>query len=479
MAKLSDHEANEVIKDYIYYRKICEDCNDTEVKSLKEWLKNNGYNIEDLPIDIEVDNGRMYTYKGRLFSTKKLTEVINDIAKEVGKTSKTVIKNIAYKGAEGLKDTNIKGDYKFDIRKAIDTNNKELLNTLAKITGQETMQMRDLTPEERKMSKEALSKISKPTGLHIDFGKNTENNEPKYHVSERIVSDTGIEEVVSVGSNDTYTTKTILSKDQFIEAYNKYVKPTLDIPKDLDEQEKDIDEALRRSRQSKIEETVKNTPIEEKKEDKSFVFPYSYEEIIDFATKNNCDIVLNVVLDYEYRHITGISYNVGRYSSNTFTNSIYDAMVCLYYKFIGDDRIQDLTTYKTTDELKVIQIHHPELFRRYTNGKISDVKVINLPKLPLIDTDNVSKSKFVYPTNLQSIDILFKRREHIKADHIEFKKLDEHCFPHAGMLNLAFKLKDGRILTGRYGFNDTYARRWIDEDGNEYSSNLVESWAQL
>jgi hypothetical protein len=86
-------------------------------------------------------------------------------------------------------------------------------------------------------------------------------------------------------------------------------------------------------------------------------------------------------------------------------------MVCLYYEFIGDDKIRNLTTYKTTDELKDIQIHHPELFRS-SNGNISDVKVIKLPELPLIDTDNISKSKFAYPTNLQSIDILFKRREH-------------------------------------------------------------------
>ena len=58
------------------------------------------------------------------------------------------------------------------------------------------------------------------------------------------------------------------------------------------------------------------------------------------------------------------------------------------------------------------------------------------------------------------------------------KKLDNKCFPTVGMKCLRFKLKDGRILHGRYDFNSESARRWIDDDGNEYTSDLVDEWEE-
>ncbi len=56
------------------------------------------------------------------------------------------------------------------------------------------------------------------------------------------------------------------------------------------------------------------------------------------------------------------------------------------------------------------------------------------------------------------------------------KKLNSKHFPHVGSHNLVFKLKDGTILCGRYDFNSDMARRWIDDDGNEYTSDLIEEW---
>lgn len=56
------------------------------------------------------------------------------------------------------------------------------------------------------------------------------------------------------------------------------------------------------------------------------------------------------------------------------------------------------------------------------------------------------------------------------------EKLNSKHFPHVGMYNLIFKLKDGTILYGRYDFNSQMARRWISEDGKEYTSDCIKEW---
>ncbi len=58
------------------------------------------------------------------------------------------------------------------------------------------------------------------------------------------------------------------------------------------------------------------------------------------------------------------------------------------------------------------------------------------------------------------------------------KNLNDKCFPAVGTKNLIFKLKDGRILRGKYDFNDTADMKWIANDGNEYSSDLVVEWEE-
>ena len=55
-------------------------------------------------------------------------------------------------------------------------------------------------------------------------------------------------------------------------------------------------------------------------------------------------------------------------------------------------------------------------------------------------------------------------------------RLDDNNFPHAGMSNLVFETVDGQIHNGRYDFNQTGARRWIDNNGNEFTSDLVINW---
>ena len=58
------------------------------------------------------------------------------------------------------------------------------------------------------------------------------------------------------------------------------------------------------------------------------------------------------------------------------------------------------------------------------------------------------------------------------------KKLTMEYFPVAGM-NVKFITKLGTTHNGRYGFNVQMARRWFDEDNNEYTSNFIDSWEEL
>ena len=43
-------------------------------------------------------------------------------------------------------------------------------------------------------------------------------------------------------------------------------------------------------------------------------------------------------------------------------------------------------------------------------------------------------------------------------------------------MKVKFITKDNFTHYGRYDFNSLMQRRWIDNDGNEYTSDLVDSW---
>lgn len=51
--------------------------------------------------------------------------------------------------------------------------------------------------------------------------------------------------------------------------------------------------------------------------------------------------------------------------------------------------------------------------------------------------------------------------------------------PFSGPELLAFKLKSGEVLKGKYDWTETFARRWIAEDGREFTSDLVVEWDYL
>lgn len=55
-------------------------------------------------------------------------------------------------------------------------------------------------------------------------------------------------------------------------------------------------------------------------------------------------------------------------------------------------------------------------------------------------------------------------------------KLNSENFPHAGYDDIVFETQDGELHKGKYGFNETNARRWIDVDGNKYDSSMVDNW---
>lgn len=58
------------------------------------------------------------------------------------------------------------------------------------------------------------------------------------------------------------------------------------------------------------------------------------------------------------------------------------------------------------------------------------------------------------------------------------KPLSKDYFPVAGMKNLRFKTIDGKVHTSYYDFNETSARRWFDENGNQYTSAEVVMWEE-
>lgn len=53
--------------------------------------------------------------------------------------------------------------------------------------------------------------------------------------------------------------------------------------------------------------------------------------------------------------------------------------------------------------------------------------------------------------------------------------------PHAGSTNLIFRTKDGILHRGRYVFKDFNINqpKWIDQVGNEYTSDMVDEWEDL
>lgn len=59
------------------------------------------------------------------------------------------------------------------------------------------------------------------------------------------------------------------------------------------------------------------------------------------------------------------------------------------------------------------------------------------------------------------------------------QKLDNNYFPHAGMKDLRFRTVDGTLHTGRYDFNEIWARRWIDENNTQYTSDEVLEWEEV
>lgn len=60
------------------------------------------------------------------------------------------------------------------------------------------------------------------------------------------------------------------------------------------------------------------------------------------------------------------------------------------------------------------------------------------------------------------------------------KKLNSTYFPLASPnTKVKFKTKEGETHTGRYDFNETNARRWFDENDNQYTSDLIDEWEEL
>ena len=61
------------------------------------------------------------------------------------------------------------------------------------------------------------------------------------------------------------------------------------------------------------------------------------------------------------------------------------------------------------------------------------------------------------------------------------KPLDATYFPIAGMMNIIFQLRNGQIKCGKYTFNNNelMQRRWIDTEGNEYTSDMILKWYNL
>ena len=55
-------------------------------------------------------------------------------------------------------------------------------------------------------------------------------------------------------------------------------------------------------------------------------------------------------------------------------------------------------------------------------------------------------------------------------------KLDSKNFPHAGMKDLVFETIDGKLHKGKYDFVEGDRRRWVSEEGEIYSSNMVDNW---
>lgn len=58
-------------------------------------------------------------------------------------------------------------------------------------------------------------------------------------------------------------------------------------------------------------------------------------------------------------------------------------------------------------------------------------------------------------------------------------KLDSSNFPIACDDKIVFRTSDIKVRKGKYTFNDDMARRWIDEDDNEFTSDDVLEWEYL
>ena len=54
-------------------------------------------------------------------------------------------------------------------------------------------------------------------------------------------------------------------------------------------------------------------------------------------------------------------------------------------------------------------------------------------------------------------------------------KLDSKNFPRAGMKDLVFETIDGKLHKGKYDFVEGDRRRWVSEEGEIYSSNMVDN----
>ena len=62
-------------------------------------------------------------------------------------------------------------------------------------------------------------------------------------------------------------------------------------------------------------------------------------------------------------------------------------------------------------------------------------------------------------------------------ESIEFLPISENHFPTVNLdLKRVWKLKDGTVCQGKYCFNSMCARRWIDDNGNEYTSNMISEY---
>ena len=72
------------------------------------------------------------------------------------------------------------------------------------------------------------------------------------------------------------------------------------------------------------------------------------------------------------------------------------------------------------------------------------------------------------------------KREHFAEEQtFGVRPLSEYEFPIDKTKVLFFTKDSDKAHTGRYDFNELMERRWIDKDGNEYTSDKILLWKKI